>query len=430
MPSQQATIVSPANTPFTFLSTKTSNFQLFGLDNLSGTSLTTPVSVGHEFDDTLSCFYEVASLTVGAICVACTINPLIPVCGGVLPVCVLQDEAAIVKGIIDLKLTFEVGSAIRSRDFLKAGQEGIEFLNEAAVLALSHAGPGGNVFAYMFDLSKIYVDGINGNSCIANKAIEFEQWTKGQLSNLAAKAAAAGDIVLSLEVDSPADLLVTDGAGRSTSVVESGPLAEQIPHSHGLFIKTVPPIKIVNIRQANDQYHVVLRGTGQGGTALTIFQPQSNGHVVQVTYVNIPTTTHSQATVTLTRATQIYTLMLDLNGDGTVDIQINPSAIRVVVGDSRDLDGDGTPNDTDKCPNSDINTTIVIQDCDSGVRNTVSSIGCTISDQVMACAPGARNHGQFVSCVASLTNDLMKAGTITGNEKGKIQSCAAQANIP
>jgi hypothetical protein len=29
-----------------------------------------------------------------------------------------------------------------------------------------------------------------------------------------------------------------------------------------------------------------------------------------------------------------------------------------------------------------------------------------------------------------VTNDLKKAGTITGQQKGAIQSCAAQADIP
>lgn len=42
------------------------------------------------------------------------------------------------------------------------------------------------------------------------------------------------------------------------------------------------------------------------------------------------------------------------------------------------------------------------------------------------CAAQAKNHGQFVSCVAKATTALQKANTITGKEKGSIQSCAAQ----
>ena len=75
-------------------------------------------------------------------------------------------------------------------------------------------------------------------------------------------------------------------------------------------------------------------------------------------------------------------------------------------------------------------TTVVIDNCDSGVANTLFPGGRTISDLIGACAEGARNHGQFVSCVSHLTTELMKAGTITGQQKGAIQSCTAKAHIP
>ena len=97
-----------------------------------------------------------------------------------------------------------------------------------------------------------------------------------------------------------------------------------------------------------------------------------------------------------------------------------------------DADGDGVPDDEDDCLDSHLSPTVVIDGCDSGVPNTVFSSGCTISDLIAACAEGASNHGQFVSCVSHVTNDLKKAGTITGQQKGAIQSCAAQAdyNVP
>ena len=75
-------------------------------------------------------------------------------------------------------------------------------------------------------------------------------------------------------------------------------------------------------------------------------------------------------------------------------------------------------------------TTVVIDGCNSEVPNTLFLNGHTISDLIGACAEGARNHGQFVSCVSHLTADLMKAGTITGQQKGAIQSCTAKAHIP
>jgi hypothetical protein len=88
------------------------------------------------------------------------------------------------------------------------------------------------------------------------------------------------------------------------------------------------------------------------------------------------------------------------------------------------------PDDEDECPDSDLSATVVIDGCNSEVPNTVFPSGCKISDLIAACAEGASSHGQFVSCVSHLTNDLKKAGTITGQQKDAIQSCAEQANIP
>jgi N-acetylneuraminic acid mutarotase len=95
-----------------------------------------------------------------------------------------------------------------------------------------------------------------------------------------------------------------------------------------------------------------------------------------------------------------------------------------------DSDDDSVLDDEDECPDSDLSATIVIDGCNAGVPNTLFPNGCTISDLIAACAEDASSHGQSVSCVSHVTNDLHKAGTISGQQKGAIQSCAAQANIP
>jgi len=64
------------------------------------------------------------------------------------------------------------------------------------------------------------------------------------------------------------------------------------------------------------------------------------------------------------------------------------------------------------------------------VPNLPVADGCTISDEITGIATGADNHGQFTSAVSHLTNELKMAGTISGDEKGAIQSCAAGAAIP
>jgi hypothetical protein len=73
--------------------------------------------------------------------------------------------------------------------------------------------------------------------------------------------------------------------------------------------------------------------------------------------------------------------------------------------------------------------TIVIDGCDTEVPDQEYN-GKLISDWIGDCAIHAKNHGEFVSCVAELTNELKKDGVITGKEKGPIHSCAAQADIP
>jgi len=95
-----------------------------------------------------------------------------------------------------------------------------------------------------------------------------------------------------------------------------------------------------------------------------------------------------------------------------------------------DTDGDGIPDNVDNCPESNLEQTIIIVGCDSGVKNLLFEDGCTMSDLIAECADGAKNHGKFVSCVSHLTNDWKKRKLISGKEKGAIQSCAAQADIP
>ena len=101
------------------------------------------------------------------------------------------------------------------------------------------------------------------------------------------------------------------------------------------------------------------------------------------------------------------------------------------VGWYPDADLDMVPDDgSDQCLGSDLRPTVNVASCNSGVPNTLFSNGCTISDLIGKIAAQSQNHGDFVSGVAHLTNDLKASGLITGANKGAIQSCAAGAAIP
>jgi hypothetical protein len=95
-----------------------------------------------------------------------------------------------------------------------------------------------------------------------------------------------------------------------------------------------------------------------------------------------------------------------------------------------DTDGDGFNDDEDAHPNSNLDATVNIDGCDSGVSNVQVGGGSTMMDLILDCAANANDHSEFVSCVSALTNAWKAAGLITGAQKGAIQSCAGQANIP
>lgn len=93
-----------------------------------------------------------------------------------------------------------------------------------------------------------------------------------------------------------------------------------------------------------------------------------------------------------------------------------------------DADLDGVADDAgDQCLGSDLKPTIVIDGCDTGVVNTFFTNGCSSSDLVRDIRSQARNHGQFVSGVAALGNQLRKLGIVSDLQMGALQSCAAKA---
>ena len=94
-----------------------------------------------------------------------------------------------------------------------------------------------------------------------------------------------------------------------------------------------------------------------------------------------------------------------------------------------DVDNEGNP--LDLYPFSDMKPTVCIGDCDSTVPNRVLSNGATLMDLInSAQAANPENHGEFVSAVSQMANEWKKDGVITGQEKGKITSCAARSDIP
>ncbi|MCB1037865.1 MAG: peptidase, partial [Acidobacteria bacterium] len=70
-------------------------------------------------------------------------------------------------------------------------------------------------------------------------------------------------------------------------------------------------------------------------------------------------------------------------------------------------------------------TTTLLDGCDTGI-----GLIPFLAGQIEVCRLNAANHGQFVSCVSHLGNDLKKAGLITGAQKGQLTSCAGGSSLP
>jgi hypothetical protein len=100
-----------------------------------------------------------------------------------------------------------------------------------------------------------------------------------------------------------------------------------------------------------------------------------------------------------------------------------------ICADLYDRDNDGIADTYDSCPDSEPLATVVIDSCDSGVPNHFDEYGCSLVDLVTEIGADAPDHSTFVEGVSVLTNQYKDAGIISGFEKGKIQSCAARADI-
>jgi len=67
---------------------------------------------------------------------------------------------------------------------------------------------------------------------------------------------------------------------------------------------------------------------------------------------------------------------------------------------------------------------------DTGVPDLTLPDGTTFSGLIADCATDARNHGQFVRCVAGLADTWLLEGYISGADRGRIVSAAARSGSP
>jgi hypothetical protein len=117
----------------------------------------------------------------------------------------------------------------------------------------------------------------------------------------------------------------------------------------------------------------------------------------------------------------------DINNDSFIDFVDYEAVLKEVP--NADLDSDGVLDSNDSCLGSNTSSPLLIGTCNTGVENDVFDNGCTLSDELNKCTYEIRNHGDYVSCVANLLNNLKKEKFISGKEKGSILDCVAQSDV-
>ena len=147
--------------------------------------------------------------------------------------------------------------------------------------------------------------------------------------------------------------------------------------------------------------------------------PATTTTVPAATTTSVRPTTTSSVLPTTTTSVQPTTTTIQ---PATTTTSLLPTTTQ-----DNDTDNDGVPDDAeDNCPESNLDETIIIGKCDSGVINQRFEDGCTMSDLIAGCSIEARNHIKNIRCVAHLTNEWKAEGLISGEQKGAIQRCAAK----
>ena len=128
-------------------------------------------------------------------------------------------------------------------------------------------------------------------------------------------------------LDSPGDLIIEDSNGNITSVTADTTIKEGIENSFAFGFNNHKAVMLMG----NDQYKITLKGTATGTCGLSIFKPGTKDSFLKLTYNSIPTTEHSQASLTVSQNISQYDLQIDSNGDGIIDETKAPDSVQVVT---------------------------------------------------------------------------------------------------
>jgi hypothetical protein len=112
--------------------------------------------------------------------------------------------------------------------------------------------------------------------------------------------------------------------------------------------------------------------------------------------------------------------------DSGVDVFAAGNKGTILHFSSDDIDNDNVLDEFDECPESNLETTIIVNGCDTGVQNKLLKNGCTVNDMVAECNANTDSRFGFLRCVNQHLRKL-KPPEMRLREKWAILKCAFKA---
>jgi predicted extracellular nuclease len=99
----------------------------------------------------------------------------------------------------------------------------------------------------------------------------------------------------------------------------------------------------------------------------------------------------------------------------------------IIVGLFPDTDADGLTDSRDACPNSVLHATLMIDECDSRVPESLDEAGCNLTDELLMLRDDVPSHGSWMQAVRGWLGSKIRQRELSIRDRGHILACAAAA---
>ena len=238
-------------------------------------------------------------------------------------------ESAIIEAIKIRSIDYhELRKAIQEGSFRALGKATFEYIFDIGKMMLKLTEK--EIIAEFFSVLKAAYDEWNNRGC-GEALPHWWSFLSDFFDGVCEKIAELGHSAWSYIFGSPADLEIIDSLGGVIYVGKSGTEIKTIPESVGLIIDdgSEDPIKSVLISGLGP-YIVNIYGTSDGTGSFHVLQPKSDGNLVSMNYHDILLASNTHINMTISSEDSDYTLMIDMDGDNSIDQTVQPDSIEII----------------------------------------------------------------------------------------------------